>query len=76
MAGSKTVPLTWGIGGPRIGTATIDENGLAMGEIEDPEIISKIFGDQKINLSVYTSDNPQNPVSNPEDVLEISIGGE
>lgn len=76
MAGSKTVPLTWGIGGPVIGTATIDENGLAMGEIEDPEVVRKLFGDQPISLSVYSSAEPQKPIENPEDVLEISIGGE
>lgn len=76
MAGSKTVPLTWGIGGPRIGTATIDENGLAMGEIENPEYIKKLFGDRSIDLSVYYSDEPQKPINNPEDVKEISIGGD
>lgn len=32
MAGNKTIPLTWE-GGTVIGTATIDENGLIMGEI-------------------------------------------
>lgn len=53
MAGSKTVPLTWGIGGPRIGTATIDENGLAMGEIEDPNIQRLLFGETS-EISIHT----------------------
>lgn len=34
MAGSAKVPLTWGLGGPIIGTAHIDENGLIMAEID------------------------------------------
>lgn len=51
MAGNKTVPLTLGIGGPRIGTATIDENGLVMADIEDADIHKKIFKDD-ISLSV------------------------
>lgn len=76
MAGSKTVPLTWGIGGPVIGTATIDENGLAMGEIEDSEVVRKIFGNRKIGLSVYSTAEPQKPITDPDDVLEISIGGD
>lgn len=53
MAGNKTVPLTWGIGGPRIGTATIDENGMAMAEIEDPNIQRLLFGETS-EISLYT----------------------
>lgn len=53
MAGNKTVPLKWGIGGPTIGTATIDENGLVMGEIENPDIQRLLFGETSA-LSVYT----------------------
>lgn len=73
MAGSKTVPLTWGIGGPVIGTATIDENGLAMGEIEDPKVIAKLFGDQNVNLSVYSQEDIDIKKINPDDVVEIAI---
>ena len=51
-----------------IGTATIDENGLAMGEIEDPEFRKKIFGDQEISLSVYA---PEKLVS-IKDILDIT----
>ncbi len=53
MAGNKTVPLKWGIGGPTIGTATIDENGLVMGEIEDRDIQTLLFGGTS-ELSVHT----------------------
>ena len=62
MAGNKQVPLRWGVGGPQIGTAMIDENGLVMGEIEitDPLIRTRIFGDAS-ELSIIT------PNSKPED---------
>lgn len=53
MAGNKTVPLTWGIGGPTIGTATIDENGLMMGEIENPDVKRLLFGETSA-ISVHT----------------------
>lgn len=60
MAGSKTVPLTWGEGGPTIGTATIDENGLIMGEVENPDIQRLLFGETKY-LSIFTPNaNPGN----------------
>ncbi len=53
MAGSKAVPLTWGIGGKVIGSATLDENDLIMAEIEiEDDDIQKIFA-QDLSLSVY-----------------------
>lgn len=53
MAGSKTVPLKWGAGGPKIGTATIDENGLIMAEIEHPDIQRLLFGETS-DISIHT----------------------
>jgi hypothetical protein len=53
MAGNKTVPLKWGQGGPQVGWATIDENGLVMGEIENPELKRLLFG-ETADISVYT----------------------
>jgi len=53
MAGNKKVPLTLGIGGPVIGTASIDENGLMIGEIDDAEIAKNLFG-QDMHLSIRT----------------------
>lgn len=65
MAGNKTVPLTWGIGGPKVGTATIDENGLVMGEVENEDIKRLLFGETSA-LSVYTPNaTPGNSVEVP-----------
>lgn len=55
MAGSKTVPLTWGIGGKIVGTATVDENGLIVAEIEDKEV-QKLFA-QDNYLSIVPKDD-------------------
>lgn len=60
MAGNKQVPLRWGEGGPIIGTAMIDENGIVMGEIEitDPLVRTRIFGGTD-SLSIFTpNDKP------------------
>jgi len=56
MAGNKTVPLKWGENGPIVGTATIDENGLVMAEIDD-EYAHKLGIFKNIDgLSIYTKD--------------------
>lgn len=53
MAGNKKVPLTLGVGGKVIGTASIDENGLIMGEVEDPEVANKLFSNNNLSLSIW-----------------------
>lgn len=53
MAGSKRVPLTLGIGGQVIGSGLIDENGLFMAEIEDQDLVRKIFP-QDFSFSIST----------------------
>lgn len=68
MAGNKQVPLTWGIGGPVIGTATIDENGLIMGEIENDELHTKLFG-QSDRLSISVDGR----CNDPDDVVQIAL---
>lgn len=52
MAGSKRIPLKFGIDGPVIGSGVIDENGLFMAEIEDQKLVEELFP-QDISLSVY-----------------------
>ena len=54
MAGNKTVPLTLGIGGPVIGTATIDENGIVMAEIDSMRGDLPMFFAETRGLSIYT----------------------
>lgn len=53
MAGNKTVPLKWGEGGPVVGTATIDENGIIMAEI-DPTYSEKLGFHDVNGFSVHT----------------------
>ncbi len=57
MAGNKKVPLRWGFGGPVIGSAMIDENGLVMGEIEvkNPLTRTMLFGSTS-EISIHTPD--------------------
>jgi len=66
MAGNKTVPLRWGEGGPRIGTATIDENGLVMGEIDDDHIKRLLFG-ETVSISVYSPNASPGTKYQPDD---------
>jgi hypothetical protein len=58
MAGNSTMPLTYGVGGPVIGTASIDENGIIMAEIEDETIQRKFFvNSDSLSISVYNKEN-------------------
>lgn len=57
MAGNKQVPLK--ANGQVIGVATIDENGLIMGEVENQEFIKKFFN-QKVHISIAQDNQGEN----------------
>lgn len=57
MAGNKKVPLTWGVGGPIIGTATVDENGLIMAEIDESIAKSSGLYSGLSGISVYAKED-------------------
>lgn len=56
MAGNKQVPLRWGEGGPIIGTASVDENGLIMAEIDD-RFDDRFNMGQVHGLSIFTKED-------------------
>lgn len=69
MAGNKKIPITYGIDGPVIGTGTIDENGLFMGELDiSQEERVKMFGSIG-GMSITGSD----PIKDAEDVEVIAL---
>lgn len=52
-----SVPLTWGIGGPVIGTSTINQDGTGIAEVTDPRVL-KMFdpGPLYLYLSISNED--------------------
>lgn len=58
MAGNKTVPLTWGPGGPKIGSASVDENGIITAEVEYP-FATQLHYNDVLNLSIFTREKPE-----------------
>lgn len=55
MAGNRQVPLKYN--GKVIGTATVDENGFVMADIEDEKVKAEMFYTNKINISIWTKEN-------------------
>jgi hypothetical protein len=68
VAGNKSVPLTWGVGGPRVGSATLDENGFIVAEVEDERVQRLLFGETSA-LSIHT------PNARPGTAIEGSFSG-
>lgn len=55
MAGNRQLPLKYN--GKVIGTATVDENGFVMADIEDEKIKAEMFYSDKLNISIWTEEN-------------------
>ena len=56
MAGNKTVPVTFN--GTVVGSASVDENGLLIGEIEFDRSAAEMLHFNDINvMSIYLKEN-------------------